>query len=111
MLFRSGFTLLVSGYATGRAITQMEFQFTPVSGENLGAAKVTIPVEPTFNAWYQSSASAAYGSQFTATVPFTLAGEVRNTSQVTSLADAIQSVSVTLTNRQGVSSASSVNLK
>lgn len=107
----TGFTLLVSGYATGRAITQMEFQFTPVSGENLGAAKVTIPVEPTFNAWYQSSASAAYGSQFTATVPFTLAGEVRNTSQVTSLADAIQSVSVTLTNRQGVSSASSVNLK
>lgn len=107
----SGLTLLITGYATGRAITQMDFQFTAVSGENLGTSKVTIPVEPTFNAWFQSTASAAYGSQFSATVPFTLAGEIKDGSKVSSLMDAIHSVSVTLTNRQGVSTAGTVNLK
>ena len=105
------FTLLVTGYATGRNLTQMDFQFNAVSGENLGSTKVSVPVESTFNAWYQGTASAAYGSQFTATVPFTLAGDIKDTKNITALADTIQSVSVTLTNRQGASSAVSVNLK
>ena len=104
-------TLLVTGYATGRSITQMDFQFTAVSSETLGTSKVTIPVEPTFNAWYQSAASAAYGSQFTATVPFNFAGDIKDTQNIGSVADTVQSVSVTLTNRQGVSTAQSATLK
>ena len=104
-------TLLVTGYATGRNITQMDFQFTAVSGENLGTTKVSVPVESTFNAWYQGSTSAAYGSQFTATVPFTMAGDITNSKSITALVDTLQAVSVTLANRQGASSAVSVNLK
>jgi hypothetical protein len=107
----SSLTLLVTGYATGRSITQMDFQFNAVSGENLGTSKVTIPVESTFNAWYQGSASAAYGSQFTATVPFSLAGQINDTKNIADLASTLQSVSVTLTNRQGVSTAVNVTLK
>ena len=103
----TGLTLLVTGYATGRSITQMDLQFTPTVGENLGTTKLTLNVEPTFTAWYQGTASQAYGSQFTATIPLTLAGDIKNVSQVS---DTIQSVSVTLTNRQGVSAAQSVTV-
>ncbi len=101
-------TLLVSGYSTSRSVTQMDFQFTPTTGENLATTKLTLNAEPSFLAWYQSSTSQQYGSLFTATVTFTLQGDVKN---VTSLSDAIQSVSVTLTNRLGTSSAVAISLR
>jgi hypothetical protein len=101
-------TFLLRGYATGRSVTQMDFQFTPTSGENVSTTKLSLSVEPNFLAWFQSTSSQQYGSQFTATVTFTLQGDVKT---VTSLADTIQSVSATLTNRQGVSAAASVTLR
>ena len=100
-------TLYVTGFATGRSVTQMDFQFTPVQGESVGTTKISLNVEPTFAAWYLGASSQAYGSQFTATVPFTLAGDLKNATTQTG---AIQSVSVTLTNRQGVSAAKSIDL-
>jgi hypothetical protein len=104
----SGFTLLVTGYATGRSITTMDFQFTPVSGENVSTSRLTLNAESSFAAWYGSTASQPFGSLFTATVPFTLQGEVVN---VTNISDTIQSVSVTIANRQGTSAAQSVSLR
>jgi hypothetical protein len=104
----SGFTLLVTGFATGRSITQMDFQFAPTAGENVRTTRLSLNVEPTFLAWYQSTASQTYGSLFTATVPFTLAGDL---TIVTELAATIQSVSVTLTNRQGVTAAKTVDIR
>lgn len=105
----TGITLLVTGYATSRSITQMDFTFTPVSGENVQTTKVTLSaVEPSFQAWYSSTTSQQYGSQFTATIPFTLNGDVKNVSNPT---DTVQSVSVTLTNRTGTSQARSLDLK
>ena len=105
------FTLLVTGYATGRSITQIDVQFTPVAGEVVGTTKVSLNVDASFTAWYQSAASQAFGSQFTVTLPFTLAGDITDTTNLTNVTDTIQSVSVTLTNRQGVSSSQTVNLK
>ena len=102
------FTLQVTGYATNRSITQLDLQFTPLAGETVATTKLSLPVESNFLAWYQSTASAPYGSLFTVTLPFTLQGDVKN---VSNLVDTVQSVSVTLTNRLGVSSAGTVNLK
>ncbi|MBI3472220.1 MAG: choice-of-anchor D domain-containing protein [Candidatus Solibacter usitatus] len=104
----AGFSLLVTGFATGRSITQIDVQFTPVAGENVATTKLSLSVEPSFIAWYQSPASQQFGSQFTATIPFTLAGDVKN---VTNVVDTIQSASVTLTNRQGTSASRSVDLR
>jgi len=104
----SGFTLLVTGYATSRSVTQMDFQFTPVAGETVGTTRLTLSVEPSFLAWYQGSQSQQFGSLFTATVPFTLQGDVKN---VDTVVDAIQSLSVTLANSQGTSNAVSVSLR
>ena len=104
----SSLTLLVTGYATGRSITQIDVQFTPVAGEVVGTTKVSLNVDASFTAWYQSAASQAFGSQFTVTLPFTFAGDVVN---VTNETDTVQAVAVTLTNRQGVSATQTVSLK
>jgi hypothetical protein len=104
----TGFSLLVTGMATGRSVTQMDFTFTPTSGENVSTTKITLPVESSFLAWYTSTASQPYGSLFTATVPFTMQGDV---NKVTSVVDTVQSVAVTIANRLGTSTSQSVNLK
>lgn len=104
----STFTLLLRGYATSRSVTQMDFQFTPTTGENVATTRLTLNVEANFLSWYQQSQSQLYGSLFTATIPFTVQGDVKN---VTSVADTIQSVLVTLSSRQGSSAAQSVSLR
>jgi hypothetical protein len=104
----AGFTLLVTGFATSRSLTQMDFQFNPVSGESVSTTKLSVNVEGSFLSWYQSAASQQYGSQFSASIPFTMQGETTN---VTSLVDTIQSVAVTIGNRLGTSSAVTANLR
>ncbi|MBL8222583.1 MAG: hypothetical protein JNL62_25315, partial [Bryobacterales bacterium] len=104
-------TLLVTGYATSRSVTQMDIQLTPVSGENLSATTFTLNVESAFLAWYQSAASQQFGSLFTATLPLTIGGELSSNTSLTQLSDAVQSISVTISNRTGRSTAQSVNLR
>lgn len=105
----NSFTLQIAGYATSRSVTQLELQLTPASGESLQTTRVSLNVEPNFLSWYQSSQSQAFGSLFTLTVPLSLAGDV--IAQGFSLIDTIQSLSVTLANRNGTSAARSVALK
>ncbi|MBK5294573.1 MAG: choice-of-anchor D domain-containing protein [Acidobacteriia bacterium] len=100
-------SLLVSGLATSRSVTQIEISFTAVTGETVGTTRLTIPVESSFLGWYQSAAAVPFGSLFTATVPLTFTGDV---TAVTSPSDTIQSVSVTLTNALGTSPAVSLTL-
>jgi hypothetical protein len=105
----NSFSIQATGYATGRSVTQIDVQLTPTSGENVQTTKVSIAAEPSFLAWYANSLlSQPYGSLFTVTIPFTVAGDVKN---VTNVVDTIQSVSVTLTNRQGTSPAMTLSLK
>ncbi len=101
-------TLLVSGFATSRSVTQMDLQFTIVSGENVGTPRVTVNVEPSFLAWYQSGPALTFGSLFTATVPINFQGDVKN---VTNPVDAVESVAVTLSNRMGTSAPRTLALK
>lgn len=105
----NGFTLQISGYATSRSVTQIELQFTPIAGETLANNRLTLNVETTFLAWYQSQASQQFGSLFTASVPITLTGDV--SGQNLNLSDTLQAVAVTLSNRQGTSNAVTVGLR
>jgi len=104
-------TLLITGYATSRSVTQLDIQLTPVSGENLSATTFSLNVESAFLAWYQSAASQQFGSLFTATLPLTIGGELSSNTSLTQLSDAVQSVSVTISNRTGRSTAQSINLR
>lgn len=93
----SSIEVLVTGYSTTREITQGTFQFAPTSSANLQTTSVTVQLNSAFATWYQSSASNAFGSQFTLSMPFTVQGDV----------NAIASVTVTLTNSKGTSNAMS----
>jgi hypothetical protein len=93
-------SLNLTGMATGRDLTQISFHFTMASGITLTIPDVNLNVAQAFSSWYQSTSSQASGSLFTVTVPFTLNGSIQN---VTNLLQAIQSISVTLTNNEGVS--------
>ncbi|MBM3727907.1 MAG: choice-of-anchor D domain-containing protein [Acidobacteria bacterium] len=104
----SGFTLLVTGFATGRSVTQMDFTFTAVQGETVATQRLSVNAESNFIAWYTNNQSQAFGSLFTASIPFNLTGDVKN---VTNVADTIQSVAVTIANRQGTSASRTVELR
>jgi hypothetical protein len=78
-------------------VTQGTFRFTPASGSALTQSEVTVPMSDAARAWFSDSASAAFGSQFTLTMPFQLQGA------------RLSSVTVTLTNGQGTSPAVSAN--
>jgi hypothetical protein len=99
-LTRSGSSLqiAVSGLSSTRDMTQAEFNFTPVSGKSLATTQLTVPLTSAFQTWYQSTPSDAFGTTFTYTQPFTISGDASD----------IESVTVTLTNSQGVSEASTV---
>jgi hypothetical protein len=101
-------TVIVSGYATNRSVTQLQLNFTPTSGETVSTTQITLPAEAAFIGYYNGAASAAFGSLFSVTIPLTLAGDLKNVTQVS---DTIQSVSVTLTNRIGTSAAASLALR
>jgi hypothetical protein len=73
--------------------------FTAASGVTLSSSQVTIPLATAFTSWYTSSLSAAYGSNFSLTMPFTIANGTSTNS--------LTSVSVVLTNAQGSSASMS----
>ncbi len=104
----TGFTLSFTGLATGRNVTQVNYHFTMAPNVPLTVPDITLNVEPSFTTWFQSSASQQFGGLFSAAVPFTLTGQVQGFA---SLVNAIQSVTVTLTNRQGVSLPQTVQLQ
>jgi hypothetical protein len=62
--------------------------------------KFTIDVGQISTVWFQSTASRAFGGQFTLSVPFTFQGTVAATQSVL---NSIASVAVTLTNGIGTS--------
>ena len=104
----TGFTLLVTGYATNLSVTEISVQFTAAAGETLATTSRTLQVESSFLAWYRSQQAQQFGSLFTAQIPFTFSGDV---NQVASLVETLQSLSVTLRNALGSSQTRSIDLK
>lgn len=95
------FELLVTGLSTPRSITQLNLTLAAATGANLQTTSLTVNVESAFTAWFQSQNARAFGSQFTASIPVNVTGDV----------NAIQSVQVTLSNQFGASDPMSVSLR
>jgi len=96
----SGFNVVVTGYSNTRDITQATFTFAAQAGTQIQTTDFTpTGVAAAFQSWYASDASSPFGSQFLYTQPF---------SVTTGSASSLQSVTVTLTNSQGVSAAVTV---
>jgi hypothetical protein len=96
----SSFSLNVTGYSTTRTLTSVTLQFTAAASLTLGTSQVTIDIQQAATVWFQSTASQAFGGQFTVTLPFTLQG-TPPTGQM--LLQTIASISTTVSNERGAS--------
>ena len=94
------FELLVTGLSTTRSVTQLTLNFTASPGSNLQTTSLNVNVESAFTAWFQSQSGNTFGSQFTASIPVNVMGDV----------NAIQSVQVVLSNQRGASDPVSLKL-
>jgi hypothetical protein len=94
-----GFNLQIAGYSTPREVTQATFDFTTTHGGGSQTTSLTASVTNTFTIWYTSDSATQFGSVFLYTQPFTVQGNVSD----------IASVSVTLSNSVGTSSAVSAS--
>ncbi len=90
----AGFNLVVVGYATSREMVSANVTFTAATGVTLSSSSATVSLASVFASFYQNP-DPPYGSQFSLTMPFTIANA---TSTVP-----LTSVSVQLTNAQGSS--------
>jgi hypothetical protein len=96
----NGVTILVSGYTTTRKLTTASVQFTTAHGFDMPTAKFTIDVEQVAAVWFRNSASQAFGSQFTISIPFTFQG---TPPEGQSLLSSIASVSISINSEVGTS--------
>jgi hypothetical protein len=100
----TSFTVILSGYATTHALTQLNIQINPKPGDTFSTTNLTINVSSASSAWYQSTASTPFGGAFLLEIPFVLS----NGSSTADLVHMLQSLTITATNGVGVSSSISV---
>ncbi len=92
----AGFDLEILAYSPVRNLTNAVVQVNTVAGTRIdGETRFTVDLTSRFNDWFRDTANLQFGSQFKLRIPFTLANGDAN---------AIDSVSVTLTNSVGTSS-------
>jgi hypothetical protein len=89
-------SVTVVGFSSTRDMVSGLFHFAPSTTTTLTASDITIQLGTAFTSWYSNTASNAFGSQFTLTIPFTY--------QANSIP--IVAVTVTLTNSKGASNPS-----
>ena len=66
------FSIQVTGYSTAREVGLISFVFTGTEGSDLQTSQFEADVSQKFRTYYSGNQSASFGSQFTATVEFTL---------------------------------------
>ncbi len=103
----NGFSIVVTGFATTRTLTTWTVQFATVPGFVMAQSQFTINIQQIGSVWFQSTASQAFGGQFTITVPFTFQGTLPSGAPVLS---ALASVSVNVNNELGASNTVQANL-
>jgi hypothetical protein len=94
----TGFTIQVLGLSTPRELTEVDLHFTAAAGANLQTTDLNESLTAVSNKWFQSQASAQFGSQFLLVLPITA-------SQGS--ATAVGGVDVVLKNSTGASPKSS----
>ncbi len=96
----NGVTIEVTGFTTTRKLTTGNIEFTPAAGFQMPTSKFTIDLQQIATFWFRSSASQAFGGQFTVTIPFTFQGTPPSGQSILS---SIASVSISVSNDIGTS--------
>ena len=98
-LSTTGFTMQVTGYSTTRSLKSAAVQLTAAKGYSLPTSQFTIDLSQISTVWFQSTASKAFGGEFTISIPFTFQGLTASQSAL----NAITTASVTVSNSLGTS--------
>jgi hypothetical protein len=93
----TGFTVELTAYSTTRDLTSAMFTFQAATGDTLNGTTQTVSLSSAATPWFSSSAGLQAGGSFSLSVPFSYSGNP----------SALGSVSVTLSNSAGTSSAQS----
>jgi hypothetical protein len=96
----NGVTIAVSGFTTNRKLTTANEEFTPDAGFNMPASKFTLDLQQIAAFWFRSSASQAFGGQFTVSIPFVFQGTPPAGQTILS---SIAAVSISVNNDLGTS--------
>jgi hypothetical protein len=96
----NSFDLVLTGYSTNRNLASLNVTFTGAAGFNVQTSLPAISLSQVSTAWFSSTASEAFGGQFTITMPFTLQGTVPKGD---TLIQSIATVTATVSNSIGTS--------
>jgi hypothetical protein len=100
-----GVTVVITGFSSTRDMVNASFAFAPATGDTFTSDNVSVPVQTPFATWWANTAVAnPFGTQFTLTVPFTLATATQSVTNVV-----VVSVTVTLQNSKGASNAVTIS--
>jgi hypothetical protein len=100
----SSFTVILNGFSTTRALTQLDIQVSPKPGGTLSTTHLTIDVKSAAAAWFQGAASQTFGGAFLVAIPIVLS----NGGNTSDLVHLLQSLSITATNEVGASNSISI---
>lgn len=100
----TGFQLQAVGYSTTRSLTSMKVTFTGRPGFNFTRTEFTQDLTVNSSLWFNSQASVAFGGQFVLQLPFSFAISGGNNTPI----EAIESVTLTVTNERGESNSITV---
>jgi hypothetical protein len=96
-----GVSVVVTGFSSTRDMINGSFIFAPATSDTFTSNNVSVPLQNAFTTWWANTGqSNPFGTQFTLTVPFTLATATQSVTNV-----AVVSVTVTLQNSKGASNA------
>ena len=103
-------TFLVTGAATTRSVSTVEFVFNKIASSTavFSETKVVVGLQNLSETYFRSPESSAFGGQFRAIVPFNFSA---TSGTAPDLLTVIESATVTLTNREGVSNTMTVPLR
>jgi hypothetical protein len=94
-----GVTVVVTGFSSTRDMINGQFAFAPATNDTFISNNISVPLQSAFTTWYANTGqSNPFGTQFTLTVPFTLATATQSVTSVV-----VVSVTVTLQNSKGAS--------
>ena len=96
-----GFDLQITGYATSKRITTVEFTFEKKVGKRTESQTLSRSVDTDFTNWFRNPSSVSFGSSFSFVQSFAVQGDVNQ----------LETVTVKLTNAQGSTTSSAVRLK
>lgn len=95
----TGFELIAFGYSNTRDVLRATIRLTPAGGASLTTSEFTIDLSAAFQSYFNSAASAPFGTQFRLALPFTVSGSQSD----------IASISISVTNSVGTSNTLSAN--